>query len=163
MFLYTVILSSYSPMWHAIAPVPPWTSSNDFLNAKLIRTRFSWETIPTTANRKQNEPQKEQHTQLQHPLLQDTVQTYVILPPDHTWMEQPALGNSGSQVPGLFQVQACCPPVTTTDHPLPFLLFLVSTTLLYYATHPFTIFQKCLVLQHPQLSIIITTLMMADQ
>ena len=32
---------------------------------------------------------KEQHTQLQHPLLQDTAQTDVILPPDHPWMEQP--------------------------------------------------------------------------
>ena len=47
--------------------------------------------------------------------------------PDHPRMEQPAPGNSGSQVPGLFQVQACCPPVTRqTTHPLPHpLLFLV--------------------------------------
>ena len=59
-------------------------------------------------------------------------------------MEQPAPGNSGSQVPGLFQVQACCPPVTTTDHPLPFPLAFVSCvcyTFLYdYYTivpHPF--------------------------
>ena len=45
-------------------------------------------------------------------------------------MEQPAPGNSGSQVPGLFQVQACCPPVTRqTTPPLPPpLLFLMSTT-----------------------------------
>ena len=78
-------------------------------------------------------------------------------------MEQPAPGNSGSQVPGLFQVQACCPPVTTqTTPPLsPPLLFLMSTIPLYYATHPFTTFQKCL-LQPPQISIIITTLMLAD-
>ena len=75
-------------------------------------------------------PLKEQHTQLQYPLLQDTVQTYVILPPDHPRMEQPAPGNSGSQVPGLFQVQACCPPITRqTTLPLPPpLLFLMSIT-----------------------------------
>ena len=36
----------------------------------------------------------------------------VILPPDNPRMEQPAPGSSGSQVPGLFQVQARCPPVT---------------------------------------------------
>ena len=106
------------------------------------------------------------HTQLQHPLLQDTVQTDVILPPDHTRVEQPAPGNSGSQVPRLFQVQACCPPVTKIDHPfpipLPSPLFLMSTTPLYYATHPFITFQKCL-LQPPQISIIITTLILADQ
>ena len=78
-------------------------------------------------------------------------------------MEQPAPGNSGSQVPGLFQDQACCPPVTRqTTPPLPPpLLFLMSTTPLYYATHPFTTFQKCL-LRPPQISIIITTLMLAD-
>jgi len=89
-----------------------------------------WFWLPTTANRKQIKPQKEQYTQLQHPLLQDTIQIYVILPPDHTRMEQPAPGNSGSKVPGLFQVQACCPHVTTTDHPLPFPLplFVMSTT-----------------------------------
>ena len=34
-------------------------------------------------------------------------------------MEQPAPGNSGSQVPGLFQVQACCPPVTIARPPSP--------------------------------------------
>ena len=34
-------------------------------------------------------------------------------------MEQPAPGNSGNQVSGLFQVQVCCSPVTTTDHPSP--------------------------------------------
>ena len=119
--------------------------------------------IRATANRNQIKPEKEQHTQLQHPLLQDTVQTDVILPPDHPWMEQPAPGNSGSQVPGLFQVQACCPPVTRqTTPPLPPpLLFLMSTTPLYYATHPFTTFQKCL-LQPPRISIIITTLILAD-
>ena len=89
-----------------------------------------WFWIPTTANRNQIKPQKEQHAQLQYPLLQDTVQTYVILPPDHPRMEQPVPGNSGSQVPGLFQVQACCPPVTRqTTPPLPPpLLFLMSTT-----------------------------------
>ena len=78
-------------------------------------------------------------------------------------MEQPAPGNSGSQVPGLFQDQACCPPVTRqTTPPLPPpLLFFMSTTPLYYATHPFTTFQKCL-LRPPQISIIITTLMLAD-
>ena len=32
---------------------------------------------------------------------------------------------------------------------------------IYYATHPFTTFQKCQ-LQPPQISIIITTLMLAD-
>ena len=41
-------------------------------------------------------------------------------------------------------------------------LFLMPTTLLYYATHPFTTFQKCL-LQRTQISIIFTTLMLADQ
>ena len=53
-----------------------------------------------------------------------------ILPPDHPRMEQPAPGNSGSQVCGLFQVQAYCPPVTRqTTPPLPPpLLFLMSTT-----------------------------------
>ena len=53
-----------------------------------------------------------------------------FFPPDHPRMEQPAPGNSGSQVPGLFQVQACCPPVTRqTTPPLPPpLLFLMSTT-----------------------------------
>ena len=120
-------------------------------------------------HRKHIEPQKEQHTQLQHPLLQDKAQTDVILPPDHTWMEQPAPWNRGSQVPGLFQVQPCCPPVTTIYHPLPlpfpsplFLMFLMYTTPLYYATHPFTTFQKCL-LQPPQINIIIKTFMLADQ
>ena len=110
------------------------------------------------------ELQKEQHKQLQHPLLQDTVQTDVILPRDHTQMEQPAPGNSGSQVAGLFQVQACRPLVIMTDHPSPSPppLFVMSATLLYYAIHPFTTFQKCL-LQPPQISIIITTLMLADQ
>ena len=96
-------------------------------------------------HRKYIEPQKEQHTQLQHPLLQDKVQTYVILPPDPTWMEQPAPGNRGSQVPGLFQVQPCCPPITTIYHPSPPLprpLFLMSITPLYYAIHPFTTFQN---------------------
>ena len=55
------------------------------------------------------------------------------------------------------------PSCNQTDHislPPP-LLFLMSTTPLYYATHPFTTFQKCL-LQPPQISIIITTLMLAD-
>ena len=46
--------------------------------------------------------------------------------------------------------------------PLPSPLFLMSTTPLYYATHPFTTLQKCL-LQPPQISIIITTLMLTDQ
>ena len=41
--------------------------------------------IPTTANRNQIKPQKEQHTQLR----QDTVHTYVILPPDHQWNSLP--------------------------------------------------------------------------
>ena len=49
--------------------------------------RHHWFWIPTTTNRNQIKPQKEQHTQLQHPLLQDTVQTDVILPPDHPRME----------------------------------------------------------------------------
>ena len=66
---------------------------------------------------------RKNNTQLQHSLLQDTIQTYLILPPDHTRMEQPAPGNTGSQVPGLFQVQACCPPGTMTDHPSPSLPF----------------------------------------
>ena len=34
-------------------------------------------------------------------------------------MEQPAPGNSGSQVPGLFQDQACCPPVTRPHLSIP--------------------------------------------
>ena len=71
-------------------------------------------------------------------------------------MEQPAPGNTGSQVPGLFQVQARCPPVTRQTTPP--LLFLMSTTPLYYATRPFTTFQK----QPPQIGIIIPTLMLAD-
>ena len=57
-----------------------------------------------------------------------------------------------------------CPPVTRqTTPPLPPpLLFLMSTTPpIYYVTHPFTTFQKCL-LQPPQISIIIKTLMLAD-
>ena len=63
-------------------------------------------------------------------------------------------------VPGLFQVQACCPPVTRqATSPLP--PSYVYPPPLYYATHPFTTFQKCL-LQPPQISIIITTLMLAD-
>ena len=95
-------------------------------------TNFTTTSSPLILNtyHSQQKPDQEEHTQLQYPLLQDTVQTDVILPPDHPRMEQPAPGNSGSQVPGLFQVQACCPPVTRqTTPPLPPpLLFLMSTT-----------------------------------
>ena len=48
--------------------------------------------------------------------------------------------------------------------PLPFPLpsyFLCLLPPIYYVTHPFTTFQKCL-LQPPQISIIIKTLMLAD-
>ena len=61
---------------------------------------------------------KEQHIQLQHPFMQDTLQIYVILPHSSP-MDQPTPGDSGSQVHGLFQVHACCPPVIMKHHPLP--------------------------------------------
>ena len=71
------------------------------------------------------------------------VQTDFILPPDHPRMEQPTPGNSGSQVPGLFQVQACCPPVTrqTTPSPSPsiplcFLCLLCTPPLLFHTPFP---------------------------
>ena len=50
--------------------------------------------------------------------------------------------------------------VTTIDLPLPLVSYFYYP--LYYATHHFTTFQKCL-LQPLQSSIIITTLMLADQ
>ena len=75
----------------------------------------------------------ERTTQLQCPLLHDTVQTCVILPPDHPRMEQPAPGNSGTQVPGLFQVQACCPPVTRQTTPP---LFPFPSPLISYVYYP---------------------------
>ena len=46
--------------------------------------------------RQQTELQKEQHLQLRHPILQDTVQTDVVLPQDHTRLERIAPGGCDS-------------------------------------------------------------------
>ena len=62
----------------------------------------------------QIELQKEQHLQLRHPILQDTVQTDIVLPQDHTRLERTATGGCDSRVTGLFQVQAKLAPVNTT-------------------------------------------------
>ena len=130
---------------------------------KFLKCHHHLVSSPLILNTYHSQHKPDQATERTTHTAQDTVQTYVILPPDHPRMEQPAPGNSGNQVPGLFQVQACFPPVTRqTTPPLPPpLLFLMSTTPLYYATHPFTTFQKC-ILQPPQTSKIITTLMLAD-
>ena len=50
----------------------------------------------------QTELQKEQYPQLRHPILQDTVQTDVVLPQDHTRLERTAPGDRDSRVTGLF-------------------------------------------------------------
>ena len=50
--------------------------------------------------------------------------------------EQPAPGDSCSQVPGLFPITACCPPVIMTHHPSPS-PYCVYYPRIYYPTHPF--------------------------
>ena len=58
--------------------------------------------LPAKTIRQQIELQKEQHLQLRHSILQDTVQTEVVLPQDHTRLERTAPGGCDSRVTGLF-------------------------------------------------------------
>ena len=108
-----------------------WTCST---SATMVS---SLSTPATCPNHRQ---QKEQHLQLWHPILQDTIQTDV-LPQDHTRLEQTAPGDSDSWVSGLLQVQAEIAPVNTNSkspplhhhpqHPLPWVLSTTTMTQIF--------------------------------
>ena len=52
--------------------------------------------LPAKTIRQQTELEKKQHLPLRHAILQDTVQTDVVLPQDHTRLERTATGGCDS-------------------------------------------------------------------
>ena len=87
---------------HALTPyLMPSTGQRSKNDAGELSWRCSTSSImvlsPSTPATCQNiRQQKEQHLQLRHPILQDTIQTDVVLPQDHTRLERTAPGDCDS-------------------------------------------------------------------
>ena len=87
-----------------VLQVPPWPCLHQLY-------------LPARTIGQQAELQEEQHLQLRHPFLQDTVQTDVVLPKDNSGLEWTAPGGCDGRVTGLLQVQTGLLPAVTATTP----------------------------------------------